>query len=115
MLKKAIITGVILTAIFVCLLNASTILSFFQGSPYRKVVVSEGQVSVENFGTEESPKGISFTKEGKYLYVMAGLSPQDMKAYVPTNDDVYYLNGFEIVVSEVHQDWFILLVKPEWK
>jgi hypothetical protein len=113
MLKKAIIIGAILSAVLICILNASTIISFFQGS-YRKVIVSEGQVSVENFGSENSPKTISFWKEGKYLYVMAGLQLQDMKTYQPVNGAVYHVNGFEVVVSEVREDWLVLLVKPEW-
>lgn len=113
MLKKAIIIGAILSAVLICILNASTIISFFQGS-YRKVIVSEGQVSTENFGSENSPKTITFTKDGKHLYVMAGLELQDMKTYEPVKAAVYHENGFEIVVSEVHEDWLVLLVKPEW-
>jgi len=114
MLKKAIIIGAILSAVLVCILTASTIISFFQGSSYRKVIVLEGQVSIENFGSENSPKTITFTKDGKYLYVMAGLGLQDMKTYEPVKAAVYHENGFEIVVSEVHEDWLVLLVKPEW-
>jgi len=112
MLKKTIIITVVLSVLAICILNFPSIISFFQG--YRKVIVSEGQVSVENFGSENSPKAISFWKEGRQLYVMAGLKLQDMKTYQPVNGAVYHVNGFEIVVSEVHEDWFVLLVKTEW-
>ncbi len=112
-LKNVMLIGIAATVIAIFIVNSSTIISFLQG--YKKVVVSEGQVSIENFGSENSPKTITFTKEGKYLYVMAGLTLQDLKTYVPANGVVYHLNGFEIVVSEVHQDWFVLLVRPEWE
>jgi hypothetical protein len=115
MLKKAIALSVVLSVIILIILNASSIISFFQGSPYRRVVVSEGQLSVENFGSESSPKPINFIKEGVYLYVTAGLTLEDMKTYVPTKGDTYHINGFDIIVSEVHSDWFLLLVKPEWQ
>ena len=93
-------------------LNASAIFFFFQG--YRKVIVTEGQVSLENYGSDSSPRTISFMKEGKYLYVYAGLGLDDSRIYTPAKDVIYHLNGFEIVVSEVQSDWFILFVKPEW-
>lgn len=111
-LRKAIIAGVVLTAVAVILLNASIIIPLFQGC--RKVIVSEGQLSIENFGTESSPRVISFIKDDKILYVTAGLTVQDIRTYVPFNGAVYHVNGFEIVVSEVHQSWFVLLVRTEW-
>ena len=112
-LKKVIIIGVIMAAVAIFILNSSAIIFFFQG--YRKVIVSEGQVSIENFGSENSPKTITFMKEGKYLYVLAGITSMDIQKYIPVNGMVYHVNGFEIVVSEVHQDWFVVLVKPEWE
>jgi hypothetical protein len=112
-LKKVIIIGVVIAAVTIIILNASAVIFFFRG--YGKVIVSEGQVSLENFGSETSPKTITFMKEGKYLYVMAGLTLQDMETYQPADGAVYHVNGFEVVVSEVHQDWFAIFVKPEWK
>jgi len=112
-LNRVIIIGVVVSVVAIVILNASTITSFLQG--YRKVIVSEGQLSIENFGSENSPKAITFIKDGKYLYVTAGLTVQDIRTYVPVNGAVYHTNGFEIVVSEVHQDWFVLLVRPEWE
>jgi len=108
MLKKAIITGVVLTVIVACILNASTIVSFFQGSAYTKVTVVEGQVSAVDF----DDKRYTFVKDGKYLFVS---SLADMATYTPSEGAVYHWAGIEIKVSEVYQDWFVLLVKPEWK
>ncbi|MBZ5529679.1 MAG: hypothetical protein LAN71_17495 [Acidobacteriia bacterium] len=112
MLKKVVSISVVLSVVVVlCILFLPLVINF-QG--YRKVIVSEDQASAENFGSENSPKVISFVKKGSYLYVWAGLSVQ-METYQPVNGAVYHVNGFEIVVSEVHGDWFVLLVKAEWQ
>jgi hypothetical protein len=109
MRKKIAVLSLIVIVAAICILNAQTILSFLSPSPYKKVTVVEGQITIVDF----DDKSYNLWKEGKNLYVGAQFNLP--ATYTPSQGAVYHWHGIEIVVSEIYEDWFVLFVKPEWK
>lgn len=105
---KSVVLGVLI-GLVVGLIIPINLLSLFSQSSYRKITLAEGQVATVEF--DQNTYG--FTKEGDFIYVVSGTLKQTTLS--ATEGSVYKVFGIEIVVSEVHVDYVVLLVKPTYQ
>lgn len=114
-IKKIAVLLTFLVILFVIVLNGPIIYSAFQNfiqqSSYTKVTVVEGQVAEVEFDDNEYVFVIMGETSDRFL-VITPLG--EAKLFDIVEDAVYSDLGIEIVVSEVHSDYIVLLVKPEY-
>jgi len=103
----------LMVILVVIILNGSIIFSalqnFVQRSEYTRVVVVTGQVAKVEFDGNE----YSFVYASNLITVETPL-PGFFRYYGPVEGAIYSDFGIEIVVSEVHSDYVVLLVKPRY-
>lgn len=118
--KKIAILLVAVVIVAVILWNAPSLISFFQNYfsrlSYTKVTVVEGAlgVTIEFNGNEYffAYKWGPFAPQDKFAVGTVGGLNQ--KNYDAVEGATYQAFGLEIVVSEVHSDYIVLLVKPTY-
>jgi len=113
-IKKIIALLIVIVIIGVFIWKAPVIISsiqnYFIQASYTKIKVVEGQTTVVTFD------------DNKYFFSYKWGTPPDKfkvatgvltyKNFPATKGSTYHAFGLEIVVSEVHPDYIILLVKP---
>lgn len=97
----------------VIILNGPIILSALQNlmhrSEYTRVVVVTGQIAKVEFDGNE----YTFTYADNQITVTTPI-PGYLRYYGPVEGAIYSDFGIDIVVSEVHSDFLVLLVKPRY-
>jgi len=110
-LKKIATLLAFIAIIIVIVFNGpiySAFQNFMQPSPYTKVTAVRFQVAEVEFDDNK----YQFVYGSTYIMVITPLS--EFRFYDVVEGVVYSFPGIEIVVSEVHSDYIVLLVKPNY-
>jgi len=111
-IKKIAILFIFMVILIVIVLNGPIIYSAFQNfmqpSPYTKVTVVIGQVARVEFG--DNIYGIGYG-QGRIVVITPLV---EFRYFDAVEGAVYNDLGIEIVVSEVHAEYIVLLVRPKY-
>jgi hypothetical protein len=87
----------------------STVQNYTSNSSYTRIVVVQGQVESYNQSDNRYVFGYTVTNQSSFFVMTAELTLQQFPITVGA---IYTAFGLEMKVTEVHSDYFVLLVKP---